>query len=264
ASVTKAYSLCGTLDQAAELRTEIAFFSAIRAVLVKNASVGKKLTEDEKNSALKQILDNAIQSEGVSDIFALAKLDKPNIGLLSPEFLDDVRKTPLRNLAVELLERLLKDEIRANSRTNIVQEKKYSDRLMETLRRYHNRSIETAKVIEELIAMAKDFQGALKRNEELGLTMDEIAFYDALAEKPEVLLQMGDDALKKLAAELTEKLRASTTVDWQQRDSVRATMRIMIKRLLRKYKYPPEGYEEATRLVLEQAEALANEWSVND
>jgi type I restriction enzyme R subunit len=216
ASVTKAYSLCGTLDEAAELRTEIAFFSAIRAALVKHGNVGKKLSEHEKNSALKQILDNAIQSEGVNDIFALAGLEKPNIGLLSDEFLEDVRKTPLKNLAVELLERLLKDEIRSNSRTNLVQEKKYSDRLLETLRKYHNRAIETAQVIEELIAMAKDFQAALKRNEDLGLTLDEIAFYDALAERPEVLEQMGDETLKKLAVELTEKLRASTTVDWQR------------------------------------------------
>jgi type I restriction enzyme R subunit len=228
---------------------------------VKHGSVGRKTSEDEKNSALKQILDNAITSQGVNDIFALAGLDKPNIGLLSEEFLEDVRKTPLKNLAVELLERLLKDEIRTNSRTNLVQEKKYSDRLLETLRRYHNRAIETAQVIEELIAMAKDFQAALQRNEELGLNPDEIAFYDALAERPEVLEQMGDETLKALAAELTEKLRASTTVDWQVRDSVRASMRLMIKRLLRKYKYPPEGQEAVTVLVLKQAEALADSWS---
>ncbi len=172
ASLAKAYSLCATLDEAAEVRTEIAFFSAIRAVLVKGDKVGKKLSEDEKNSALKQILDNAITSEGVNDIFALAGLDKPNIGLLSDEFLEDVRKTPLKNLAVELLERLLKDEIRSNSRTNLVQEKKYSERLLETLRKYHNRAIETAQVIAELIAMAKDFQAAVRRNEELGLSLD--------------------------------------------------------------------------------------------
>jgi type I restriction enzyme, R subunit len=261
ASVTKAYSLCGTLDEAADLRHEIAFFSAIRAALVKYGSVGKKLSQDERNSALKQILDNAIQSEGMNDIFALAGLEKPNIGLLSDEFLEDVRKTPLKNLAVELLERLLKDEIRSNSGSNIVQQTKYSDRLLETLRRYHNRAIETAQVIEELVAMAKDFQEALKRNESLGLNQDEIAFYDALAVRPEVLHLMGDETLKKLAVELTEKLRASTSVDWQVRDSVRASMRIMIKRLLRKYKYPPEGQEAATVLVLKQAEALADEWS---
>jgi type I restriction enzyme R subunit len=133
--------------------------------------------------------------------------------------------------------------------------------LLETLRRYHNRAIETAQVIEELVGMAKDFQEALKRNESLGLNQDEIAFYDALAERPEVLHQMGDETLKKLAIELTEKLRASTSVDWQIRDSVRASMRLMIKRLLRKYKYPPEGQEAATVLVLKQAEALADEWS---
>lgn len=197
----------------------------------------------------------------MNDIFALAGLDRPNIGLLSAEFLEDVRKTPLKNLAVELLERLLKDEIRSHSRTNLVQEKKYSDRLLETLRRYHNRAVETAQVIEELIAMAKDFQEALRRNEELGLNREEIAFYDALAERPEVLRQMGDQTLKELAIELTEKLRSSTTVDWQVRDSVRASMRLLIKRLLRKYKYPPDGQEEAVALVLKQAEALAESWS---
>lgn len=261
ASVTKAYSLCGTLDEAVALRTEIAFFSAIRAALVKHGSVATKLSEEAKSSALKQILDNAICSEGVSDIFALAGLEKPNIALLSDEFLEDVRKTPLKNLAIELLERLLKDAIRSNSRTNLVQEKKYSERLLATLAKYHNRAIETAQVIEELIAMAKDFQDALKRNESLGLNADEIAFYDALAERPEVLHQMGDETLKQLAIELTERLRASTTVDWQVRDSVRASMRLLIKRLLRKYKYPPEGQEAATAMVLKQAEALAQSWS---
>ena len=210
---------------------------AIRAALVKHGNVGRKLSKDEKNSALKQILDNAIRADGVNDIFQMAGLEKPNIGLLSDEFLEDVRKTPLKNLAVELLGRLLKDEIRANSRTNLVQEKKYSERLLATLAKYHNRAIETAQVIEELITMAQDFQAALKRNKDLGLNRDEIAFYDALAERPEVLQQMGDETLKKL--ELTERLRASTTVDWQVRDSVRASMRLLIRRLLRRYKYPP-------------------------
>jgi type I restriction enzyme R subunit len=261
AAVTKAYSLCGTLDEAAALRTEIAFFAAIRAALVKHGTTGKKRTEDEKNSALKQILDNAIVAEGVSDIFNLAGLEKPNIGLLSEEFLEDVRKTPLKNLAVELLERLMRDEIRSNSRTNLVQEKKYSERLLATLAKYHNRAVETAQVIEELIAMAKDFSEALQRNEELGLSPDEIAFYDALAENPEVLRRMGDETLKKLATELTNKLRSSTTVDWQVRDAVRAKMRILIRQLLRKYKYPPEGQEAAIAMVLKQAEALADAWS---
>ena len=251
ASVTKAYSLCGTLDEAAALRTEIAFFSAIRAVLIKHTTVDRKRTEEEKNSALKQILDNAVMAEGVSDIFALAGLEKPNIGLLSDEFLEDVRKTPVKNLALELLERLLRDEIRSHTRNNLVQERKYTDRLLETLRKYHNRAIETAQVIEELIAMAKDFQQALKRHEALHLSPDEVAFYDALADRPEVLQKMGDATLKQLATELTAQLRTSTTVDWQVRESVRAKMRLLIKRLLRKYKYPPEGQEEAVKLVLE-------------
>jgi type I restriction enzyme R subunit len=261
ASVTKSYSLCGTLDEAAGLRKEIAFFSAIKAVLLKHTTVDRKQTEDEKNSALKQILDNAVIAEGVSDIFALAGLEKPNIGLLSDEFLEDVRSTPMQNLAVELLERLLRDEIRSHTRGNLVQQKKYTDRLLETLRKYHNRAIETAQVIEALIEMAKDFQTALKRHEELHLSHDEVAFYDALAERPEVLRQMGDATLKQLATELTGKLRESTTVDWQVRESVRAKMRLLIKRLLRKYKYPPEGQEEAVTLVLQQAEALADAWS---
>jgi type I restriction enzyme, R subunit len=261
AAITTAYSLCSTLDEAAALRHELAFFTAIKNAIVKHTTVERKRTEDEKNSALKQILDNAVVSEGVQDVFALAGLEKPNIGLLSDEFLEDLRSMPERNLAVELLERLLRDEIKAHTRTNVVLEKKYGDRLIETLRKYNNRGIETKQVIQEMIAMAKDFQGALERNEALGLTKEEIAFYDALAEKPEVLEKMGDESLKQLAVELTEKLRQNTSVDWQVRDSVRATMRLLIKRLLRKHRYPPEGQEAAVDLVLRQAEELADVWS---
>ena len=260
-AITCAFALCGTLDEAEELRTEIAFFSAVKAAIVKYTTVDKKLTEAEKHSALRRILDNAVVSEGVEDIFKLAGLEKPNIGLLSPAFLEDVRNMPHKNLAVELLEKLLRDEIKAHTRTNVVLQKKFGDRLMEALRKYHNRAIETAQVIEELLKMAGDFKDALSRNEELGLNPDEVAFYDALAERPEVLKTMGDATLKQLATELTEQLRNSTTVDWQVRDSVRAKMRILIKRLLKKYKYPPEGQDEAVALVLQQAETLADDWS---
>ena len=225
------------------------------------ATVDRKLTEAQKHSALRQILDNAVVSEGVLDVFALAGLQKPNIGLLSKEFLEDVRAMPQKNLAVELLEKLLRDEIKAHTRTNVVLNKKFSERLLEALRKYHNRAIETAQVIEELLQMASDFKDALNRNEQLGLNADEVAFYDALAERPEVLQTMGDATLKQLAVELTEQLRKSTTVDWQVRDSVRARMRILIKRLLKKYKYPPEGQDEAVVRVLEQAETLADDWS---
>ena len=261
ASVTKAYALCSTLDEATVLRTEIAFFSAIKVVMVKHTSVDRKREEEEKNSALKHILDNAVVAEGVLDVFGLAGLDKPNIGLLSDQFLEDVRNMPARNLAVELLEKLLHDEIRAHTRTNVVQEKQYSDRLLETLRRYHNRAIETAQVIEELIAMATDFQQDLKREEELGLTPDELAFYDALANNASAVRELSDHTLKKLATELTHQLRKSTTVDWQVRESVRARLRNLIRRLLRRYKYPPDGQPEAIDLVLQQAGKLSDSWT---
>ncbi len=261
-AVAKAFSLCGTLDEAAALRKEIAFFSAIKAAIAKFTTVDKKRSDAEKNSALKQILDNAIISDGVADVFALAGLDKPNIGLLSDEFLEDVRQMDSRNLAVELLEKLLRDEIKARARNNVVQEKKYGDRLLETLRKYHNRAVETAQVIEELIQMAKEFQAALKREDALGLGRDEIAFYDALANNESAVRELGDEVLKKIAIEITEKLRASTSVDWQVRESVRAKLRILVRRCLQKWKYPPDKQLEAVELVLKQAESLSSAWTV--
>jgi len=260
-ALTKAYSLCGTMDEALEYRTEIAFLDAVRAAIVKYTTVDKKRAEAEKHSLLKRILDNAIVAEGVDDIFALAGLEKPNIGLLSEEFLEDVRAMPTKNLAVELLERLLRDSIQSRTRTNVVQQTKFSDKLTEALRKYHNRAIETAQVIEELIAMAQEFQAALRREDSLGLSPDEVAFYDALADNESAVRELGDDILKKIAVEITEKLRASTTVDWQVRDSVRARLRILVRRTLQRWKYPPDKQEDAVELVLKQAEALSERWS---
>lgn len=260
-AMSKAYSLCSTLDEASTYHKEIAFLSAVKAAITKHTSVDKKLTQEEKNSTLKQILDNAIIAEGVTDVFAMCGLDKPNIGLLSDEFLEDVRQMPYKNFAVELLEKLLKDTIRAKTRNNVVQEKKYSDRLQETLRRYNNRGIETAQVIEELIAMAKQFQADLEREAALGLSPDEVAFYDALANNESAVRELGDEILKKIAIEITEKLRASTTVDWQVRESVRAQLRILVRRTLQKYKYPPDKALEAIELILKQAEVLSSQWS---
>lgn len=260
-AINKAFSLCGTLDEAAALRTEIAFFSAVKAAIVKYTTVDRKRSDADRNSALKQILDNAIRADGVADIFELAGLEKPNIGLLSDEFLDDVRNMKSQNLAVELLAKLLRDEIKARTRTNVVQEKKYGDRLLETLRQYHNRAIETAQVIEELIQMGKDFQAALEREAELGLSPDEIAFYDALANNESAVRELGDETLKAIAVEITEKLRKSTTVDWQVRESVRARLRILVRRALQKWKYPPDRQPEAVELVLRQAELLSDGWS---
>ncbi|MDA8429609.1 MAG: type I restriction endonuclease subunit R [Geobacteraceae bacterium] len=261
ASITRTFSLCGTLDGAAPLRQEIAFFSAIRAAIVKHTTIDTKLLEEQKNSTMKQILDNAVIAEGVADIFKLAGLDKPNIALLSDEFLEDVRTMKSRNLAVELLEKLLRDEIRARTRSNVVLEKKFGDRLLETLQRYHARAIETAQVIEELIQMAKDFKAAMKRDDELGLNPDEVAFYDALANNESAVRELGDDILKKIAVEITEKLRGSTSVDWQVRESVRAKLRNLVRRTLRKWKYPPDKQDDAVDLVLKQAEVLCGKWA---
>lgn len=260
-ALSKAYSLCSTLDEARAYHKEIAFLAAVKAAISKHTSVDKKRTQEEKNSALKQILDNAIVAKGVDDVFALCGLDKPNIGLLSDEFMEDVRRMEYKNFAVELLEKLLQDNIKAKTRNNVVQEKKYGDRLQETLRKYNNRGIETAQVIEELIAMAKEFQAELARDEALGLNPDEVAFYDALANNESAVRELGDETLKAIAIEITQKLRASTTVDWQIRESVRAKLRILVRRTLQRYKYPPDKAQEAVELILQQAEALSNGWT---
>ena len=260
-AATKAYSLCSTLDEAKALRKEMAFYSAIKAAISKFTSVDTKRTQEDKNSALKQILDNAVIAEGVADVFALCGLDKPNIGLLSDEFLEDVRQMPHRNMAVELLEKLLNDDIKAKARNNVVREKKFGDRLRETLRKYNNRAIETAQVIEELIQLAKEFQEEMARETELGLNSDEVAFYDALANNESAVRELGDDILKKIAIEITEKLRRSTTVDWQVRESVRAKLKILVRRTLQRWKYPPDKAAEAVKLIMEQAETLSNAWT---
>ena len=260
-AITKAYSLCSTLDESKKLRKEIAFLSAVKVAISKCTSVDQKRTLEERNSVLKQILDNAVVAEGVTDLFSLCGLEKPDISLLSEEFLEEVRHMPYKNLAIELLEKLLRDSIRHRSRTNVVLEMKYSERLKETLRKYNNRAIETAQVIEELIQMSKDIQEDIKREADLGLNHDEVAFYDALANNESAVREMGDEILKKIAVEITEKLKKSTTVDWQVRESVRAHLRILVRRTLQKYKYPPDKADEAIELVLKQAEVLSNEWS---
>jgi type I restriction enzyme, R subunit len=262
-AINKAFSLCSTLDEAKNLHKEIAFYSAIKAVISKHTSVDRKLSQAEKDSTLKQILDNAVIADGVTDVFAMCGLDKPNIGLLSDEFLEDVRQMPYRNLVVELLEKLLNDGIKAKTRNNVVQEKRFSDRLQETLRKYNNRAIETSQVIEELIQMAKEFQAEMQREASLGLNPDEIAFYDALANNESAVRELGDDTLKQIAREITEKLRKSTTVDWQVRDSVRAQLKILVRRTLQRWKYPPDKAAEAIELVMKQAELLSNAWTTS-
>lgn len=261
AAISKAFTLCGTMDEAEPLKKEIAFLSAVKAAITKFTVVDKKVSDEEKNSTLKQIIDNAIVADGVADVFDLAGLDKPNIGLLSDEFLEDVKNLPQKNLAMELLEKLLRDEIKARMKTDIVSEKKYSDRIMETLRKYHNRAIETAQVLEELIALAKEMKIDLEQAEKLGLNQDEIAFYRALIQNESAVRELGDNKLRDLAKYITEHLRKSTTVDWQVRDSVRAKLRNLVRRALRRWKYPPDKANEAIELCLKQAEVLSQSWS---
>ena len=260
-NISKIFTLCGTLDEVKPLKKEIAFFSAVKAAISKYTSIDKKRTEADKSSALKQIIDNAIIADGVADVFELAGLEKPNIGLLSQEFLEDLGKMKTKNLAVALLERLLKDEIKSRMKNDVVQEKKYSDRILETLRKYNNRAIETVQVIEELIQMARDMAKDDEMAKKSGLNSDEIAFYRALIQNESAVRELGDNNLRELAKEVTQKLKKSTTVDWQVRDSVRAKLRILIRRALKRWKYPPDEAAEAVELVLKQAEALSNSWS---
>ena len=260
-AMSKAFTLCCTLDEAKAAREEVAFFQAVKVLLTKKEISGKKKTNEERELAIRQIIGSAVVSEEVVDIFNAVGLEKPNIGILDEDFLNDVRNLPERNLAVELLERLLEGEIKSRFASNVVQQNKFSELFANVIKRYQNRSIETAQVMEELIQMAKKFKEAVNRGADLGLNSDELAFYDALANNEESVRELGDETLKKIAHELAESLRKSTRVDWSVRESVRASLRLMVKRILRKYKYPPEKQEEAVQLVLEQAENLCAEWA---
>lgn len=258
--LTKSFALCCTLDEAIGFREEIAFFQAVKAFIGKPEESNKRFKNEQRELLIQQILSRAVASDEVLDIFSYAGLDRPNIGILSDEFLEEVKLMPHRNLAVELLERLLKNEIKARLKTNLVQSKKFSEMLISTLNKYHNRAIETMQVIEELVAMAKEFAAAAQEGEKLGLNTEEVAFYDALANNEASVRELGDEVLKKIAVELTENLRRSTTVDWSVRETVRARLRLMVKRILRKYKYPPDEQEAAIDLVLQQAETLSESW----
>ena len=255
--MTKAFALCGTLDEAMELSPEVAFHQAIRAPLVKGdtGDPSGRNTDFE----LRQLLSQAIVGEGVADVFKLAGLESPDISILSESFLKEVMKMPHRNLAVELLQRLIKDEVKTRFRTNVVKQRKFSDLLEKSLGRYANRAIEAAQVIEELIAMAKQFKEDLERRVSHNLSPEEEAFYDALAQNESAQELMGEEVLVEIAREVAKKLRENLTVDWAVRESVRARLRILIRQLLRKYKYPPDQQPGAVNLVLTQAERLSEE-----
>ncbi len=258
--MTKAFSLCSTLDDAKVYREEIAFFQAVKAVIVKFTATPPK-SEERKDSLLKQILDNAVVAEGVDDIFKLAGVEKPDLSILSDEFLAEVQRMPYKNLAVELLHKLLNDEFNSRLKTNVVLGKKYSELLKNSINRLIAKGVESAHVIEELIEIAKAFRAAAEKGEKLGLNADEVAFYDALAKNESAIKELGDERLMEIARILVEKLKKSTTVDWQVRESVRAKLRNLVRVTLKRYKYPPDMQKEAVELVLEQATVLAESWS---
>jgi type I restriction enzyme R subunit len=254
--MTKAFALCGTLDEALQLSPEVAFHQAVRAPLVKGpGDTPPRDTEFE----LQQLLSQAVVGDGVQDVFKLAGLESPDISILSDEFLKDVLKMPQKNLAVELLQRLIKDEVKTKFKTNVVKQRKFSDLLEKSLGKYANRAIEASQVIEELIAMAKQFKEDLERADAHNLSVEEHAFYDALARNESAEELMGEDVLIEMAREVAAKLRENLTVDWAVRDSVRAKLRLLIKSLLRKYKYPPDEQKDAVEMVLRQAEVISED-----
>ncbi|MGI5842864.1 MAG: type I restriction endonuclease subunit R [Candidatus Xenobium sp.] len=258
--LSKAFALAVPHEKALEIRDDVAFFQAVKSVLTKSTGDGRRSPE-EIELAIRQIVSKAVSSDEVIDIFAAAGLKKPDISILSDEFLAEVRGMPQRNLAVEMLRKLLEGEIKARGRKNIVQARSFAELLENAIKKYQNRAIETAQVIEELIALAKDLREANQRGEKLGLTDDEVAFYDALEVNDSAVAVLGDETLRLIAQELVKAVRNSITIDWTVRENVRAQMRVIIKRILRKYGYPPDKQAHATELVLEQAEVLCKDWT---
>jgi type I restriction enzyme R subunit len=258
--LSQAFALAVPHAEALRIRDDVGFFQAVRAVLAKGMP-GERRTDEELEHAIRQIVSKAIVSGEVVDIFAAAGLKKPDISILSDEFLAEVRGMPQRNLAVELLQKLLKGEIRTRSRRNVVQARSFAELLEQAIRKYQNRAIEAAKVIEELIQLAKDMRAAEARGENLGLSDDELAFYDALETNDSAVKVLGDETLRAIARELVATVRKNVTIDWTIRDNVRAQLRVLVKRILRKYGYPPDKQGKATETVLEQAEVLSEAWS---
>jgi type I restriction enzyme R subunit len=258
--LSQAFALAVPHQEALRIRDDVAFFQAVQAVLSKHAP-GDARPEEELDHAVRQIISRAVSPEGVVDIFAAAGLAKPDISILSDEFLAEVRGMPQRNLAVELLQKLLRGELAMRRRKNVVQARSFAEMLEQTLRRYQNRAIQAAQVIEELIQLAKEMREAHARGEELGLSEDELAFYDALETNDSAVKVLGDETLRTIARELVETVRKNVTIDWTLRENVRAQLRVLVKRILRKHGYPPDKQEKATQTVLEQAALLSEEWA---
>ena len=262
----KAFALAVPHPKTLEIRDDLALFQAIKARFTKFDEQQKTRTNAEIETAIRQIINDAILSEAVVDVFDAAGIKRPDISILSDEFLAEVQGMAHRNLAFELLKRLLNDEIKSRSATNLVQSKKFSELLADAVRRYQNGLIDSARIIEELIKMAQEIREADKRGEQMKLRVDELAFYDALADNPTAEAVLGDETLKSIAHELVESVRKNTSIDWQLKESVQAKLRVLVKRILRKYKYPPDDpatgeYTESVNKVLAQAELLADFWT---
>ncbi len=261
AALSKAFALAVPHLRALSIRDEVGVFQEIRSALVKATVSESERTPDDLESAIRQLVSRSVYSTEVVDIFAAAGLEKPDISILSDEFLAEVQQLPHRNLALELLKKLISDEIRTHMRKNIVQARSFSEMLEKAVRKYQNRAIEAAQVIDELIKLAKDIRKAQARGQELGLTDDEVAFYDALAENESARAAMGDEKLRFLAQKLVERVKQSVSIDWQVRENARAQIRVLVKRILREFGYPPDMQARATELVLEQAQVLCGHWT---
>ncbi|MCB1822739.1 MAG: DUF3387 domain-containing protein, partial [Candidatus Competibacteraceae bacterium] len=259
-ALSKAFALAGASDEARAIRDEVGFFQTIRAALVKSVP-GSGKTTAEKDFAIQQMVSRAVVSTEIVDILAAAGVTTPDISILSDEFLAEMQGMDKKNLAMEALRKLLNGQIRSRSHANVVQTRTFSERLEQAVARYHSNAITTAQVIQELIDLAKDIRAARQRGEEEGLSDEEIAFYDALAENKSAVEVMGDQQLRVIAHELLTQLKQSVTVDWAQREAARARMRILVKRILRKYGYPPDLQDAAVQTVLQQAEVLSEKWA---
>ncbi|RFB70265.1 type I restriction endonuclease subunit R [Bacillus sp. AW] len=258
--LAKAYALCATTPEAEELNDEIGFFKAVKASIVKTIGDGsKKKTASQMDAQINQLISKSVISENVVDIYKELGLENPDISILSDQFLADVRALPQKNLAVELLNRLLNGKVKNVQRSNIIQARKFSEMLQNSLNKYNKRTIETSKVIEELIELAKEMDAAYKRGEQTGMVKEEIAFYDALASHETAEQVLGDNTLKIIAHELTRSIKENMSIDWNLRESARAKMRITVKRLLKKYGYPPDLQEDAIEIVIEQAERMSEQ-----
>ena len=260
--LSQAFALAVPHEETLRIRDDVGFFQTVRVRLLKRAAADAR-PEEELDLAVRQIISRAVASEGVMDVFAAAGLEKPDISVLSDEFLAEVQGMPHRNLAVELLEKLLRGEVSTRRRKNVVQARSFAEMLEQTLRRYQNRAIEAAQVIEELIELAREMREANERGEALGLSEDELAFYDALETNDSAVQVLGDETLREIARELVDTVRNNVTIDWTLRENVRANLRRLVRRILRRHGYPPDKQEKATQTVLEQAEVLSEGWAAS-